>query len=423
MATAQDGLALRSYLLFSKVAAPLYRLGLNRRLKRGKEDPQRYREKLGVTDKVRPPGTLIWMHGVGLGEVLALRSLITALSDQHSDLSFLVTSSTRTSAAVFTRHCPANTIHQFLPVDTPATIDRFLDHWQPDLSVWAEQDIWPALVYYTHERNIPLALVNARMNRRSYKVRSRATTLFKNLYRRFAWVSAQDQNTADHLTLLGANATVGGSLKAAAIQLGDNADTRKQFESALNGRPVWLLASSHSDDEHLALEAHTSLLQQQSDALLIIAPRLIDRKDDIIDQCKAAGLRAIARTDSATPNDAHVYVADTFGEMGLWYRLCRYAFIGGSKGPVQGHNPWEAAALHCAIMHGPNTANFLLDYQSLASHDAAIKIDNSAQLVNVITDNALQPVLARNAYALAEQNNRNIDTIAAKLLRLLPQRL
>lgn len=419
MARINDGFALRSYLWFSNVAAPLYRLGLRRRLKRGKEDPARYSEKLGITNTNRPQGTLIWMHGVGLGEVLALRSLISALSRHQPSLSFLVTSSTRTSAAVFARHCPANTTHQFLPIDTPGAINRFLDHWQPDLSVWAEQDIWPALVCLTHARNIPLALVNARMNHQSYKLRARARTLFKNLYQRFVWVSAQDQNTARHLGQLGATVTVDGSLKAAANELTDDEPLRQTFEQQLEGRPVWLLASSHAEDERLALDAHQQYLAQQPDALLIIAPRITDRKDDIVQHCHEAGLVVAARSDQASPAGAQIYLADTFGEMGVWYRVCQSAFIGGSCGPVQGHNPWEAAALHCAVMHGPNTANFQLDYQSLTNHHAAVCITGSNAIVDVLTDATQQQTLAASAYALAQQNNRNIDAIAVKLLQLI----
>lgn len=418
----KDGLALRSYLLFSNIAEPLYRFGIKRRLKRDKENPDRYQEKFGLIDIQRPAGTVIWMHGVGLGEVLALRSLIAALQQQRNELFFLVTSSTRASADVFAANQPAHSVHQFLPVDARLPVNRFLDHWRPDLSVWAEQDLWPALVYHTHQRDIPLALVNARMNYHSYRSRARVRSLYQNLFQRFKWISAQDRETAEHMRKLGASVTVGGSLKASVTPLSDPVDLRIEFTRQVMGRYLWLLASSHREDETLAMEAHRQLLQHHPDALLIIAPRYIQRKDDIASQCNESGLTASIRSDSADPGNSQVYVADTFGEMGLWYRVCQVAFIGGSNSTVQGHNPWEAAALHCAVMHGPNTDNFRLDYQELTDHNAATCIENCDQIVDALLNPSLQKKQATNAHALAIQNNNKIKSLAATLLTLIENR-
>ncbi len=415
----KDSLALRSYLAFSHIATPLYHAGLKLRLKRGKEHPDRYREKLGYATHPKPDSEIIWLHGVGLGEVLALRSLIRSLHQYKPEQQFLVTSSTRASAEVFNKHCPDNTVHQFLPVDAKAPVMRFLNHWQPVLSVWAEQDLWPAMVYHTSCRHIPLALVNARMNQSSYQSRARAASLYRDLYHRFAWVSAQDHDTALHLRQLGADASVGGSLKASAVQLADNKATREQFEQQLGNRPVWLLASSHVQDEALAIQTHRQLLEHTPDALLIIAPRLIDRKPEIINAVRDKGLSINTRSDKQHADDAQVYLADTFGEMGLWYRVSHCALIGGSNSDIQGHNPWEAAALHCAIAHGPNTDNFGDDYQSLHKNNAAVQINNPEDLTALLIDRPLQTQLADNALRLAENNNRNVDAIALQLLKIV----
>ncbi len=360
------------------------------------------------------------MHGVGLGEVLALRGLILSLLDQQPELSFLVTSSTKTSAEVFSKNTTPNTIHQFLPLDAMAFITKFLDHWQPQLSVWAEQDLWPAMVTETHRRNIPLTIVNARMNEKSYESRLKVKNLYSDLYKRFHSISTQEKTTARHMNLLGASAIVGGSLKAAAIPLQDNPDKRIEFSNSIAGRTCWLLASSHAEDETVALTAHQQLLKSHPQALLVIAPRLIDRKQDIINQCIEFNMSVATRSNNTLPGQHHnIYLADTFGEMGIWYRLSMAAFIGGSMGPVQGHNPWEAIALGCAVIHGPNVDNFANDYATLQKCNAALAISNAEQLLQCLRrDDQLQDA-NNNAKNLLADQNKPIDSIANMLLATL----
>ena len=213
---APTGALLRLYLGLTGAAAPFATRHLKKRLLRGKEAPDRWREKLGETALPRPEGPLIWMHAVGLGEVLALRGLIDAMRAVRPDLHFLVTSSARASGEVFDRNRPPNTVHQFLPLDTRPFIRRFLDHWRPDLSVWAEQDLWPGFVVETHARGIPLAMINARMDARAFASRRRAARLYGDLYARFALIAAQDEATASHLRALapGRAVAVMGSLKS-----------------------------------------------------------------------------------------------------------------------------------------------------------------------------------------------------------------
>ena len=417
--TGKDSLPLRGYIAFSNHATTIFRYALKRRLKNGKEHPQRYTEKLGDSSAARAPGTLIWLHGVGLGEVLALRGLIRAIHARKPEIHFLVTSSTRTSAEVFCNNLPVNTTHQMLPLDSKPFIKKFLNHWQPNLSVWAEQDLWPAMVYHTHARSIPLVLLNARMNEKSYRARTRLTSLYRDLYKRFEWISAQDNQTAANMQSLGANVTTGGSLKTASVPLQDHATLRHEFAQRIAGRHCWLLASSHREDEALALHAHRKLLQQQPEALLIIAPRLIERKPEIIETAIAHGMKTACRSDNQSPSQCNVYIADTFGEMGIWYRLSPCAFIGGSMSDVQGHNPWEAAVLGCAIVHGPNTENFLSDYQLLQKNNAATCVSRETQLLQTLQDQQRLETTAKNALQLAGSNNQQVELLADRLIETL----
>ena len=419
----KTGALLRAYLLAVRGLEPFLPGYLRRRLKRGKEDPERWREKLGQASLPCPGGPLVWFHAVGLGEVMALRGLIAAMGQLRPDLSFLVTSSAFSSALAFAGNTPPRTVHQFLPLDAPGPVARFLDHWRPDLSIWAEQDLWPGLVVATHKRGIHLALINARMNARAFGARGRYRGLYRDLYGRFAHISAQDADAARHLQALGAGAVgIAGSLKCGAGPLADQPERRAGLAEALAGREPWCAASSHAADEAVAIAAQVQLCAENPARLLIIAPRDPARRDEIVAACKAAGLSVAARSQGASPgpNDA-VYLADSFGEMGLWYRLCPVALIGGGLGDTGGHNPWEAAHLNCAVLHGPNVANFAADYAALHGVDAARLVTDGGTLAVALQDPHLFEQSSR-ALKLAQTGMTGMDQLCATLIALLPQR-
>lgn len=406
------GPALRLYLLASHLFPLFARRVLRKRLDRGKEHPDRWREKLGQGFAPRPDGPLIWLHAVGLGEVLSLRGLITRMADRRPDITFLVTSTTVTSAQVFARNLPPRTIHQFLPIDAPAYRRRFLDHFRPNLGVWVEQDIWPGLVSDAAARGIPQAVTAARMNARSHASHRKARAVYRDLYRAMARVTAQDQATADHLTQLGARGvTVTGSLKPSAPPLGCDADELARLQKALAGRKVWAVAPSHPKDEAVALAAHDVLRKTDPSALLIIAPRFPDRRDTIV----ATPIKM--RSKGEIP-DAHdpVWLCDTFGELGLIYRLAEAVLIGGTFCDTQGHNPWEAAALDTAILHGPQVANFTADFAMLDAAVAARRILTAQDVADAVQSPG---AMAENASQVISAATKRTDALASDLISLL----
>lgn len=406
------GPALRFYLALSR-AIPLLAPGhVRRRLSRGKELPDRWREKLGLASLPRPDGPLIWLHAVGLGETLALRGLIAALADMAPTAEFLVTSITRASAEVMAANLPPRTRHQFLPLDAPFYLARFLDHWRPDLSVWAEQDLWPGAVVATAARGIPLALVNARMNDAAFARRRRWSGLYRDLFARFALIAAQDPISAGHLQALGAEAVrVTPSFKAAAPALTADPQALALARQVLGDRRAVLLASSHSGDEAVVLGALTQSLPRP---LLLVAPRDPGRGDQIAAQAAALGLTATRRSQGQGPS-GDIWVVDTFGEMGLWYRLCPLSIIGGSFGPTEGHNPWEAAALGSAILHGPRTANFAGDYALLAAAGAALAVTGDTLPAALVADHAAMVAWAE---ALVGEAKDSLAPLARDLVAL-----
>ncbi len=418
--TVRPGIALRGWLVLTWAMQPVLPLLLRRRLARGKEDAARWREKLGHASAPRPEGRLVWMHAVGLGEVLALRGLIARLAALEPDLSFLVTSNTLGSARALARNMPPRTLHQFAPLDAPGPARRFLAHWRPDLSIWAEQELWPGLVFRADRAGIPLALVNARMNDAALARRRRGRAIYRDILPRFVLVSAQEARTAANLATLGAPMVRrDGSLKSIAPPLADLPRDRAVLETDIGGRPLWLAASTHASDEALVLDAHGQSLAHAPDTLLILAPRLPERSGEVAAAIRARGLRLARRSagERITP-ETQVYLADTLGEMGLFYRLAPVAFIGGSTGPVEGHNPWEAAALGTAILHGPHLANFPADYTALHDAQAAFMVATPEALARAVSDpdNA---AMAKRAEALVTANMDRLDALCQKLLDLV----
>jgi 3-deoxy-D-manno-octulosonic-acid transferase len=414
---AEAHLLLRAYLLAAR-AIPLFAPGvLRRRLARGKEDPARWREKLGEATAARPEGRLIWLHAVGIGEVMALRGLIAAMAEADPELRFLVTSTARSSAEVMAGNLPARTQHQFLPLDAPGYLARFLDHWRPDLSIWAEQDLWPGAVVAAARRGIPLALVNARMNDAAFARRQRWRGLFADLYARFSLIAAQDAATAAHLAALGAKGVqVTGSLKSAAPALAVDAVALEALRAAVAGRKVWVAASTHAEDEAVVVATQAALWRADPRWLLILVPRVPSRRAEI---CAAVpeGVPLTVRSLGEGPTGA-VYLADTVGELGLWYRLAPVAVMGGTFGPVQGHNPWEPACLGVAVLHGPNVANFAADYAALQGAGAAVAVTPEGLAAALSGDVA---GMGAKGQALAEGGRQGLQPLAAALLALGPR--
>jgi 3-deoxy-D-manno-octulosonic-acid transferase len=360
---------------------------------------------------------------VGLGEVLALRPLIQAMQAEAPDLSFVITSVARSSAQVIAGNLPPRCTHQFLPLDGRDFVAAFLDHWRPALSVWSEQDLWPGAIHDCAARGIPLAYVNARMNAASLRRRRRVAGLYRDVLARFALVAAQDEETAASLRSLGADPVVTGSLKPAAAPLAAEAADVDRLSAALQGRRVWVAASTHAADEAVLIPAQVALWQADPAWLMILAPRLPQRGDDIAAALMAAGLpfarRSAGQVPGLGPGLGHaVWLADSFGEMGLWYRLAERAFVGGSNGGLGGHNPWEPLVLGLPVLHGPDTANFAADYAALDAEGLAVLVPaDPVALAAAIAAPAADS--AARAEALVQDARARLQPLAARLLALI----
>jgi 3-deoxy-D-manno-octulosonic-acid transferase len=410
------------YLKLSPLIRLFARRHLEKRLMRGKEDGLRYREKLGITDVTRPDGKLIWMHAAGVGQLLALSGLIREIKRLDPALNFLLTSSARTSAQAIEHSLPENTIHQFLPLDSPYYIKRFLDHWQPQLSIWAVRGIWPAFLSELERREIPMALINGRMAEKSGRHKQKTKSFFTALYAKFHLIEVQDKASAEQFIDLGVcpdKIKITGTLKAGADALVDQQKKRESLQKLLNKRPVWLAASTHPEDEIQVFKAHKQLLQTHPETCLILAPREPERADRILRHATDLGFQAcILQDENNDLTNMQICIIDKIGQLGIWYRLADRCFVGGSISDQGGHNPYEPALLDCAIIHGPHVDNFADDYAKFHNENGARLVHSADELAACLQDPSILKI-RDNASTVAEHGKLALEDTARRLFNLL----
>jgi 3-deoxy-D-manno-octulosonic-acid transferase len=401
---------------------PVVALYLARRMAHGKEDRERFSERQGIASRARPSGPLVWVHAASNGEAVSMLALIDRLLVERPALSVLVTTGTVTSARLLAHRLPADRAwHQYVPVDRPAYVKRFLEHWRPDLALWVESELWPNLVSQADRAGIPLLLLNGRMSARSFRGWQRVPGLIAPLLACFELCLAQDEVQAERFRRLGsaAAATV-GDLKTAAAPLPFDEGELDRIAASAVGRPLWLAASTHQGEEEAAALAHRALAPARPGLLTIIAPRHPIRADEITAMLARQGLKVARRARGETLDAAtDIYLADTLGELGLFYRLAGIAFIGGSLTPMGGHNPLEAALLDCAILHGPDMSNCAAMAQSLAAAGAAITVRDvdelTASVGRLLGDAVERAARAAAAAGIAADNRAVLDAVLQRI--------
>ena len=410
------------YLALSRRAAGVGRGLLRRRAAEGKEDPGRLSERMGEAGVARPDGRVAWFHAASVGEAASLLELLRRLEVGRPDLTCLVTTVTVTSERFLAARLPERAIHQFAPLDVLPWVERFLDHWRPDLAVWTESELWPATLVATHRRGAPMVLINARISQRSYGRWRWMSGMARSLLRRFDRILAQDDLAGQQFSRLGAapaRLEVTGSLKEGAAPLGHDEAERVRIARAFAGRPVWLAASTHPGEEEVALDAHVRARRALPMLALILAPRHPVRGDGLAEMMRGRGL-SVAQRSKGEPvlPDTDVLLADTLGEMGLWYRVASVSFVGGSIAPVGGHNPYEPALLGSAILHGPHVRNFADGYERLGAAQAAMLVRDAESLGASLAE-ALAPDRAAAMAAAAWETMSDGADVTDRVLEVL----
>src|SRR6201997_1504553 len=230
-------MTLRFYRGLSSAMVPLAPALIKRRLKLGKEDPERIGERRGITRDTRPLGPMVWIHGASVGEVLAAAALIERLRDLN--LRILLTSGTVTSAAVVAKRFPPDVIHQYVPYDSPRYVARFLDHWKPSLALFIESDLWPNLILQSAARRLPMMLINGRMSQRSFPRWRRLHGTISAILEKFDICLAQSETDAERFSVLGCrNVVITGNLKLDVPAPPADPAKLERLMAQTRGRPV-----------------------------------------------------------------------------------------------------------------------------------------------------------------------------------------
>lgn len=387
----------------------------------------RFGERFGQTERVRPPGILAWIHAASIGESFSVLRLIERLLSERPGLTILVTTGTVTSAALLAERLPAGAFHQYVPVDRVAWVRRFLDHWRPDIAVWVESEFWPNLITETVARGIPMVLLNARMSPKSFARWLRFKPVFAPLIAGFSLCLAQDEEEARRLRELGGpNVKAGGNLKHAASPLPVDEAQRAALSAVIGRRPRWLAASTHDGEEAAAATAHRLLRPHHPGLLTILAPRHPARAETIVAMLRGNGLNVARRSlrEPVTPR-TDIYLADTLGELGLFYRLAPIAFVGGSLVPRGGQNVLEPARLGAAVLAGPHMENFQTIIQELTAAGGIQRVDSAETLAaavdRLLKDETARKTLAEAAQRFAATKDDVLERVAAEIVAILPR--
>jgi len=418
------------YRALSFILEPVLPLYLQLRMKKGKEDAARVKERFGETTKQRPLGKLIWCHGASVGESLSLLPLLEKLEAHPAKPSILLTTGTRSSAEVLQKRLPPNIIHQYVPIDTMKATERFMAHWHPDFAIITESELWPNLIGKIRKYAIPSALINARISKKSARKWGKYAGLWiAAILRVFRLVLAQSKDDALRFQKLGVpGAKSVGNLKATAPMLPVVEADYDDLKNRIADRPVWLMASTHEGEDELALQIAATFEKAFPHLLTIIVPRHPERVNKIAELATAQKLNVIRRSEKTPLKAAHqVYIADTLGELGLFYKLAPVVCVAGSFTSVGGHNPVEPAAFGCAIIFGNDMRNFSEIAAAMVKDEAALQVKGkrflAASVKKLLQDKTAREKMGVAAKAFHARQRAVLDRLMKELQPLLDEAL
>lgn len=356
------------------------------RVREKKELAHRLEERKGIASERRPQGDLVWVHAASVGEAQLALNLIKLLSQHYTHYHFLITTGTVTSAHVVTQQLSPRTLHQFVPYDVPRWVDRFVEYWHPKAAIFMESELWPNIMRILAHKRVPFILLNGRLSDSSYGTWWWGRYFTDKIWSMISLCLAQSETHLDRFKALGVkNVEVLGNLKFASEMLSYSKISLCELQKWIGDRPFWLAASTHKGEEEVIFSTHRLLMQQYPDLLTIVVPRHPDRAEGIKNEAKFFGKVAQRSLNEAIDPSVGIYLADTLGEMGLFYRLTDIAFIGGSLRPdIGGHNLIEAAQLECALITGPYVENIQESVALFEKNKACFLVQNAHDIFRVI---------------------------------------
>lgn len=417
-------MSLSLYRILFHLTAPFLKRYLQGRVEKGKEDPKRLSERYGESSRPRPEGELIWFHAASVGESVSILTLIELLLNSNDNLHILVTTGTVTSAELLGTRLPDRAFHQYLPLDHPKWVKRFLDHWRPQVVIFTESEFWPSLINEIKKRHIPCGLLNARLSKKSLKQWSRMPGVAKNIVGTFDVILAQSQEDVEAFRQLGsAQVVLAGNIKYCSSALPFKPDELKRIKKVVGKRPVWLYASTHDGEEQIACRIHMDLVKKHPNLLSIIVPRHPQRREQIIQNCLEYDVQMQFRGEERElpTKNCDVYVADTLGELGLFYRLVDIAVIGRSLSldGGGGHNPIEAGQLDCAVISGAHIQYQQQLFANFIEHQAVEIVADEQELCAAIDHHLSDREFLKQRIEASKQVSVAQGSLMIKVLREL----
>lgn len=409
------------YRITTIIAFPLILVHILIRKNKGKEDAKRWKERLGLPSSPRPKGTIIWIHAASVGESVSMLPMIDALVERYKDIHILITTGTTSSAEILAKRLPERAIHQYVPIDSYITIKPFLAHWKPSTAIWVESELWPNLITMT-QKKCNMVILNARMSSSSYKKWRKYKSLCKIMLRCFSATLPQSEEDARRFEYLGAkNIQYIGNLKFDAPTLSSPSKEMGEMVGMIGERPVWVAASTHHNEEERIAKIHSTIKERYPSLLTIIIPRHVHRGSEIVASIRQSNLTAALRSKKEKITETtDIYIADTMGELGIFYRLSPIVFIGGSLIQHGGQNPLEPARLDCAIILGPHMDNFIEVTKELEDKKACLCVQGDKELGTTVRellrDHEQQEKLATAAKELVEEKSGLLEKVIEQLV-------
>ena len=379
------------YRLITNLIFPVSNIYLKFRILRKKEHTIRYKEKLCITETSRNSGKLVWIHSASVGESLSVLPLIEELENNKNINTILITTITLSSSDVIKKKIKnkRKIVHQFLPLDFPIIVKKFIKHWSPNIAIFIESEIWPNLIEEIKKNKIPLMLMNARISEKSFNRWKYIKGLAKKIFGSFDLCLASNKETENFLIELGAKKIKNiGNLKFSNVNIKDDlAVEDKKFSNFLNKKTIWCVASTHENEELICAKAHQEIKKTIPNIFTVIIPRHVSRVESIKNQILSLNLKVESLSNFSFTSEVDILIVDSFGNNNKFYSLSNIVFLGGSLIKHGGQNPLEPARLGCNVIHGPFINNFYEIYEYLNKLEISQKINNQDEISSYVIKN------------------------------------
>jgi len=371
-----------------------------------KENPERFIEKFSFTSKKRTVGKLLWFHAASIGEFLSIIPLIKKCEKNKNISQILITSTTLTSANLFKKYKFKKTLHQFYPIDLKIIVNRFLNHWKPDLAIFIDSEIWPNMLLKLKKKNIPSLLFNARISSKSFKRWIFIKSFFIEILNCYKFIYPQNLESKNFLKKLKLkNIKKIGNLKFTQ----DKGILRNiKIDKRFNNKKIWCASSTHDGEEKICLEIHKKLLTKHKNLILVLIPRHVERIEQIKREIENLNLKYQIHNQKKIINNFQIYIVNSYGETEFFYKISKIVFMGKSITKDGGQNPLEPARNMCKIIHGPRISNFKEIYKFLNNTKIAYKANSKNKIYKLIDKLIIQKK--------QKNSNNNLDKEGKKIL-------